>query len=155
MEEYDRAKRAAASLVSSRMYTCREVEERLRRKKISRDVAEQVVSDFVAAGILNDAEYARAYTQDAVRLGFKGVYRIQQELYAKGVARSFVGRACEEFKGETYDALCQYVDDRNLCEGIETYKDYEKLKAKLIRRGYSSSEIRKCLDRYDLKLKNE
>ena len=39
MEEYDRAKRAAASLVSSRMYTCREVEERLRRKKISRDVA--------------------------------------------------------------------------------------------------------------------
>ena len=60
MEEYDRAKRAAASLVSSRMYTCREVEERLRRKKIRRDVAEQVVSDFVAAGILNDAAYARA-----------------------------------------------------------------------------------------------
>jgi SOS response regulatory protein OraA/RecX len=100
MEEYDRAKRAAASLVSSRMYTCREVEERLRRKKIRRDVAEQVVSDFVAAGILNDAEYAMAYTQDAVRLGFKGVYRIQQELYAKGVARSFADRACEEFKGE-------------------------------------------------------
>lgn len=152
MEEYERAKKAAASLVASRMYTCREVEDRLIRKKFSRKTAEQVVAEFVAAGVLNDREYAISYAADAVRLGCKGIYRIKQELYAKGVARSLADIACDEVKNETFDALCSYVRDRNLCEGITTRNDLEKLKAKLARRGYSSAEIRDCLDEYEFNL---
>lgn len=154
MEEYERAKKAAASLVSSRMYTCREVEDRLIRKKFDHKTAEQVVSEFAAAGILNDREYAISYAADAVRLGGKGIYRIKQELYAKGVARSITDIACEEVKDETYDALCKYVNDRGLCEGITTRNELEKLKAKLVRRGYSMTEIKNCLDEHNIKLED-
>ena len=152
MSDLERAKRLASSLVAGRMYTCHEVEDRLRRKKIDADTAEQVVSEFAAAGILNDAEYAKLYVEESVRLNYKGFYRIKQELYAKGVARSIIDKACESCSADPYAALCEYVDARNLCDGITTRKDLEKLKARLARRGYSLSEIGRCLSNYEFKL---
>lgn len=152
MDIYEKAKKLAAGYVSARMYTCREIEDRLRRKGIDKEIAERVVCDFLSAGILDDRLYAEAYVSEATRLGGKGAYRIRQELYAKGVARDIIDDAIEGIEEDTFEVLCEYVDSRNLCAGITTRRDLEKLKARLARRGFSSSEIRECLNRYKFEL---
>lgn len=155
MYTYEKAKKIAAGLVGSRMYTCREIEDRLRRRKIEPEVAEQVVADFAAAGILDDRAYAEAYVTQSVRLGAKGMYRIRQELYAKGVARSIIDSVCSESEEDTLSAVCEYVESRRLYEGITTRRDLEKLKARLARRGFSPSEVRECLSKYNFEFEDE
>lgn len=129
MNTYEKAKKTAANIVGYRMYTCREVEDKLRRKGFDAETAEQVVSEFAAAGILDDRAYAEAYAQDAVSLGGKGIYRIRQELYKKGIASSIIDAACSELKEQTCDTLREYVESRNLCDGITSRYELEKLKA--------------------------
>ena len=138
------------------MYTCREIEDRLIKKKIDRETAERVVCEFAAAGALDDKAYAEAYVEESVKLGGKGLYRIKQELMRKGVAKSIIDKACDNAEGaDTYAALCDYVESRRLYEGITSRRELERLKARLARRGYSFSEIRRCLDNYDFDFEDE
>lgn len=153
---YDKAKRIAANLIGYKMYTCREIEDRLIKKKIDRDTAERVVCEFASAGALDDKAYAEAYIEESVKLGGKGLYRIRQELMRKGVAKSIIDKACDNAEdADTYSALCEYVESRRLYEGITSRRELEKLKARLARRGYSFSEIRRCLDNYDFDFEDE
>ena len=155
MNEYEKAKKLAAGYVAARMYTCSEVAERLIRKKTDREIAEKVVSDFAAAGILDDKEYAKAYVSEAIRLGGKGVYRIRQELYKKGVSGSIIDEALKDCEEDTLDALKEYVRLHGFCERVTSRNDLEKLKARLARRGYSLSEIKKCLSEYEFDFSEE
>lgn len=155
MDNFEKAKRIAAGYIGARMYTCHEIEDRLIRKGIDKETAEDVVSAFAENGILDDREYARMYVSDAIRLGCKGMYRIKKELYQKGIASSIVDSVCAENEDDTYSALKEYVESRNLCEGITTRKELEKLKARLARRGYSLSEINKCISEFDIHFESE
>lgn len=155
MEEYEKAKKLAAGYVAARMYTCREIEERLIRKKISAETAERVVSEFASAGILDDREYAKAYVYQAIKLEYKGAYRIRQELYLKGVARSITDDVLENTEDDIIASLKEYVSLHGFADRVETRRDLEKLKAKLARRGYSPSEIKNCLWEYEFNFKEE
>ncbi len=91
--EFDKAKKIAAKLISFKMYTCKEILQKLIQKDISQEISELVVSEFCKAGILDDAEYARAYIHDGLYVHMKGMYRIKQELIKKGVASSVIEKA--------------------------------------------------------------
>ena len=56
--ELKKAKEIVAKLLSYKMYTCREVYQRLIQKGISEDIAELAVGEFCRAGVLDDEEYA-------------------------------------------------------------------------------------------------
>lgn len=151
----EKAKKIAAGIIGYRMYTCREVYDKLLKKGIDSEVAQEVVGEFQSAGVLDDRTYALAYATDSVNLNGKGIYRIRQELYKKGIARSIIDEVCETLAENTFASLCEYVESRNLCDGINTRYDLEKLKARLARRGYSPSEIRECLRQYTFDFKEE
>lgn len=155
METENKARNVAASLLSSRMYTCQELVRRLCRKGYERDLAERVVSEFIELGLLDDTQYAKLYVEDAVKLGAKGWYRIRQELMQKGVARSIIDEAIEACEADTGSALRDYVAQRNLQEQIHSRRDLENLKARLARRGYSLSEIRECLAEYQFQFEED
>ena len=143
-----KARNTAAGYLSQRMYTCREIHLRLCRKGFSEDVAEQVVAEFIEAGYLNDALFAKLYAEDQIKMCAKGSYRIRQELLQKGVAAGIIDDALKEAEADTMTALREFVEMRNLCDTVHSRKDLEKLKARLARRGYSPGEIRQCLSEY-------
>lgn len=155
MNRLERAINAAAGMLGRRMLTCRELYDKLCKKGYDKEIAEQVVEKFLAAGYLDDRQYAKMYLTDGVNLSAKGIYRIRQELLQKGIALALIDEALEETDVNIEDALYQYVEERRLCENIHSRKDLEKLKARLVRRGYSLGEIRKCLDRYTFTLEDE
>lgn len=151
MDERERARRLASNLVGARMYTCREICDRLVRKNISKDVAEEIVNEFLQAGVLDDRLYAQFYMEDALRLKAKGMYRIRQELMQKGVSRSIIDAVAEEMAEEvdSKEALRAYLEPRLDAGDIRSRRDLEKLKAKLVRRGYSMQDINACLASYE------
>lgn len=148
MDMVKKARNTVAGLLLNKMYTCREIYDRLLRKGFEKELAEQVVAEFVQAGYLDDSRYAQMYVEDEARLAAKGKFRIRQELMRKGVASSIIDEAIEEAEIDTLACLREYISQRNLCDNIHSRKDLERLKARLARRGYSLGEINRCLSEY-------
>ncbi len=153
--ERERGKKLAASYLSSRMHTCKETVDFLIRKGIDEETAEDVVGEFCAAGILDDADYARCYVHDAVNINAKGEYRIKQELLRKGVAGSVIDKALAEFREEAGDRLEEYVRRRYGDTVFTDRREIEKAKAHLARRGYGFDDIRRCFDKLDIRVQKE
>ena len=144
--DIERCKKYALNLLSLRMYTCSEVFERLIKKGAQKDDAESVVAQLMKLGVLDDRKYAEYYISDGISLGNKGLYRIKQELYKKGIAASVVDEAAENSAQSVLDALVCYARMKFGENEEYSYKEYTKIKAHLARRGYSYSEINECLE---------
>ena len=151
MDTLTKARNAAAGLLANKMYTCKEVYDRLCRKGFDKEISEQVVSEFVAAGYLDDRRYAQMYLEDEIRLAAKGKFRLRQELLRRGVAMSVIDETMDECEMDTEAYLREYISQRNLAEGVHSRKDLERLKARLARRGYSLGEINRCLEEYNFR----
>lgn len=150
--EYEKAKKIVAKLISSRMYSCKEVHQRLTLKGISNETAEKVVGDFVKAGILNDEEYAKLYIHDALCVNLKGMFRVKQELSQKGIASSIIEKTAKEVDIDSEDMLEEYVRLRFGDKIFSDRNELEKAKAHLVRRGFGIYEINKCFDKLGIKV---
>lgn len=150
--EYEKAKSAAAKLISQKMYTCNEVYQRLLHKGFSDEVSERVVSAFSEAGILNDEEYAKLYIHDAVCVNMKGLHRVKQELLAKGVASGIIEKTMAETEVDQSGQLEEYVELKFGNRVFDDRKEIEKAKAHLIRRGFGIYEINKCFDKLGIRV---
>ncbi len=150
--EYERAKKIVAKLVSARMYSCKEVHQRLIQKGISSEISETVIGDFVKAGILNDEEYAKLYIHDALCVNLKGMFRIKQELSQKGIASSIIEKAAKETDIDPESMLEEYVRLRFGDKEFFDRNELEKAKAHLVRRGFGIYEINKCFDKLGIKV---
>ncbi len=155
MDKRIKARNTAAGYLANKMYTCKEIFDRLCRKGFEPELAEQVVAEFVQAGYLDDRRYAELYITDESKLSAKGKFRIKQELYRKGIAASIIDEVMEETEVDTESVLREYLSLRNLCDGIHSRKDLEKLKARLCRRGYSLGEVNRCLSEYTFQFEDE
>ena len=151
--EFDKAKKIVAKLISFKMYTCKEILQKLMQKGISQEVAESVVGEFCRAGILDDSEYAKAYIHDGIYVHMKGLYRIKQELIQKGVASSVIEKAIQAAELDTEDSLTEYVKLRFADKEFSDWKELEKAKAHLVRRGFGIYDINKCFDNLGTKVK--
>ena len=146
----EKAKKIAAKLISYKMYTCNEVYKKLVQKGIDDDIAQATVDEFVKAGILDDMEYAKLYIHDAQAIGLKGMYRIRQELLSKGVASSVIEKAANECEIDPEEMLENYVTLRFGDKQFSDYKELEKAKAHLLRRGFAIGDINRCFKKLDI-----
>lgn len=144
-----KARNSAAAMLGRKMLTCHELFDKLCKKSFDRETAEQVVSEFVEAGYLNDFRYAEMYIADSAALGAKGMFRIRRELIQKGISASVINAAADEANPDTESVLRDYIEQRNLCSRIHSRRELENLKARLARRGYSLSEINSVLAEYE------
>ncbi len=150
--DIDKAKKTVAKMVGYKMYTCKEVYRRLIQKGFDEETAEIAVGEFCKAGILNDTEYAKMYIHDASVIGLKGMYRIKQELYAKGIASAIVEKAAETSEIDMEEQLESYVLLKFADKEFADIKDIEKAKAHLARRGYGISDINKCFKKLGIRV---
>ena len=155
MDSLEQAQKQAMYMLASRMYTCREIYDKLLRKGHSTAVAEEAVTALAAVGYLDDAKYAALYLHDAVELGAKGVYRIRQELLRKGISRSVIDQAVAEMEVSPRARLQEYVEERLRIHPVTSRREYERLRAQLARRGYSPDKIRDCLAQFSFVFEEE
>lgn len=137
------AKRAAISLLAYREQTEKELLSKLMEKGFSREDAEEAVAFTVEKQYLSERRYYLRFAEFCGKNKHFGRRRIIQEARRKGFSERTIAAYTDEalqdvdFGESCYEALCQF-----------RHKDRQKLTASLLRRGFSTSDVRHALDRY-------
>lgn len=151
LEALCRAKRAADTrlravhIISATTVSGRELEDRLRRKGASEADAADTVQWLSELNLIDDAEAARQIVARGVRRGY-GERRIRQMLFEKKIPRSLWDEALAQMPPMD-DAVDEFLRAKLREEADE--KTIRRTVDALMRRGFTWSEIREGLRRYN------
>lgn len=143
---------AALKLLERTRRTRSELERRLKDKGYAPSTIAEVSERLVAVGLIDDAEFARAWL--AGRWGRKpsGWRRLQQELRGKGIADDDIERARAQLTergsapDEVESAAKLVMQARKRYARFDDHAQRQRLYALLARRGYDSDTIRRALE---------
>ncbi len=130
----------------------RDLRRRLLLKgEVEADV-DAAIGRLTAAGLLDDAAYARAFVRSKVSSQGFSRRRLQQELAKRGVAREIAGDAIDEvLHDDEVDeaANIERAASKKLrtLRGLDEETQRRRLYAYLARRGYEADEVRAVVGR--------
>ncbi len=90
----------AYAFVNRRERTVAEVRSRLERAELGAEEIDEVIAELLGFGYLDDARYARVFTQDKRALASWGNERIARALGERGVERDLIQAALAEDAGQ-------------------------------------------------------
>ena len=132
--------------------TRRELERRLKDKGFAPVTIAGTLDRLAEVGLVNDAEYARAWLAGRWGRRPSGWRRLQQELRAKGVSEDDIDRArallAERASApdEVESAAKLVAQARRRYARLEPQAQRQRLYALLARRGYDGDVIRRALE---------
>jgi len=130
----ERALAVAGRALARRDLSTRELDGRLARAGIAREVADEVRDRLVASGAVTDARYARTAAESFARRGW-GDRAIEAKLRGAGVDRETAGEAVAELDPESERARTLAARER----------DPQRAAARLTRRGFSRESVEDAL----------
>lgn len=121
----------------------------LSRREVPSDIAENVISKFITAGLVDDARYAQMY----VRTTFSGKTtsrrKLSMELSKRGLTSEVIESALEQIsEADEFDAAYEFA-----LKKIKTLSQYprdtiyRRVYGAMGRRGFSPSTIRNAMER--------
>ena len=145
------AREAALRLLERTQRTRADLAPPLREKGYTQAVASEVIERLAAVGLVDDAEYARAFL--AARWGRRaaGWRRLEQELRRRGVTSDDIGRARARFTEEQGGADEVRLARRVVAQAARRYAALDprvrrqRLYALLVRRGFDGDTIEQAL----------
>ncbi|MFH1690077.1 MAG: regulatory protein RecX [Candidatus Eisenbacteria bacterium] len=135
-----KAREAALRLLAVRARSEGELSDRLRRKGFSEQLTAAVVFSLAEVGLVDDEAFARAWTDERVRLRPVGPRRLAQELLSKKVNRDLAARVVDEtFREHSELELARKAVEKKarVSGGVDGGKRRARLHSFLIRRGFS------------------
>lgn len=157
-EERQQAYLYALRWLGTRARTRKEIFDRLKSKGYEEGVIEETVKRLSEQHYVDDADYAKRWADERVRLHKKGRRWIQQELKQKGVADQHIQDALTEVdvEAEWESALALARKKWNSGGGISSKDDrarFQKTLSFILRRGYpmdiASRAVRQIADEAD------
>ena len=134
----------AAQLASGRMLSRKELTDKLSRKGIDPDTAEETADWLESLGAVDDVAYAGAIARHYAASGY-GPGRVRQELQKRGVSRELWDDALSQLP-DSADAIDRFLQ-KKLSGRTPDRATLKKLSDALLRRGFSWSDIRPALNR--------
>jgi regulatory protein len=134
--ETERAIELAHRAVARRERTVAELRTCLERKRVGPAAIEAAVADLHAAGLLDDARYARRYAEDKRELERWGSERIGRELRRRGVAPELVETVVADHGRQAELATALLVLEQRLPSPALDDRERDRAWQLLIRRGY-------------------
>lgn len=134
----------AAQLASGRMLSRKELTDKLSRKGIDLDTAEEAADWLESLGAVDDAAYAGVIARHYAASGY-GPGRVRQELQKRGVPCELWDDALSQLP-DSADAIDRFLQ-KKLSGRTPDRTALKKLSDALLRRGFSWSDIRPALNR--------
>lgn len=134
----------AARLASGRMLSRKELTDKLSRKGIDPDTAEETADWLESLGAVDDAAYAGVIARHYAASGY-GPGRVRQELQKRGISRELWDDALSQLP-DSADAIDRFLQ-KKLSGRTPDRALLKKLSDALLRRGFSWSDIRPALNR--------
>jgi regulatory protein len=149
----DTGKQKAMRYLGIRPRTRREIATYLARKGYSEMVTSRVIERLVALRLLDDAEFARMFCRDRLKLKPTGSQLLKKLLLQKGVPRPTAEEVMAEFfEPETEQTLAAAAAARFLRKKLEPRSADDEAAVKrrlldhLLRRGFSYEVARHAID---------
>ena len=136
-------KKKAFDFLSKRMYGENELLQKLMDYGFLKDEILGVIDYCRENDLLNDEQFARAFIKDGINLKKWSLRRIRQELARKRVSENIVSDLLHEFEDADTDNIKKYV--QRYLKDKSDYKQVEKIRASLYRKGYNLGLINKIL----------
>ena len=133
----ERARALAWKSLNRRDRTVDELGGLLHGKRVEPSVADQVVTELIALGYLDDARYAERFAEDRRRLDGWGSERIARRLRELGVDRQHVDAALAAQDPEEEMAAALELLRRRCPEPPATRAERDRALGILVRRGYA------------------
>ncbi len=158
LQEADRSidvgacREAALRLLERQRRTRSDLERRLRDKGYAAATVGEVLDRLAGVGLVDDVEYARAFTAGRRARRSAGARRIEQELRAQGVSAEDIETArlrldAEQGGMDEVAAARKVVAQaERRTRGLEPRLRRQRLYALLARRGFDGDVIRRALD---------
>jgi regulatory protein len=141
---YDRALRFLAFRPRSRA----EVENYLKKKKVTPAHVAEILERLTAGGLLDDREFARFWIENRERFKPRGRRALQYELRQKGLGETTIQEALEEALLSEEDSAYRAAQGRARTLSTLDYVEFKrKLWAYLARRGFSYEVIKQAIER--------
>lgn len=141
----------ALELLSRRPHSRKELKDKLLRRGIEEEDAEDCVAWLAERGFLDDEEYAGAVARHYAAKGY-GAGRVRSELQRRGIDRELAADTLSDLpdnSGKIDAFLARRLGDPYDREAVR------KVSAALFRRGFSWEEIRAALRRFDSNIEEE
>lgn len=129
------------NLISKTMKTKKQLETYLQQKGYAINVVEYVIKKLEEYNYVNDELYASMYVKQESKKS--GINKIKQQLFLKGVAKEIVEKVLSEpliQENEIENLVNKYMKNRE-----HTQKEFAKLYAYLMRRGFTYEQIKPFL----------
>jgi regulatory protein len=147
LKTYDRA----LNVLAFRARSSVELRRTLVRKGEDAAHVDAAIARLTAAGLLNDADFARQFARAKVAGQGHSRRRLQQELFRKGVARELADEAIAETMADEAvdeDAMIERAARKKLrtLGKLDAPTRKRRLFSYLARRGYEMDDIRRVMD---------
>ena len=145
------AKRAtvrAMALLKNKDYTRKGLEDKLKEGYYPDRCIEHALEYVSRFGYINDERFAENYVN--FKVGNKTRRQIELKLKQKGVDVDIISRVCDEFYEDNSDIELEqakaFIEKKHIDIENADYKELQKVKAALYRKGFSMDIINKTFD---------
>ncbi|MCK4576235.1 RecX family transcriptional regulator [candidate division WOR-3 bacterium] len=149
-KETEDAKQKVLRLFNRRIYSEKEIREKLKKKGYEDETIRIVVQDLKEISFINDYSFTKAFVSDRLRLNPKGSFQISYELKQKGINQTIINKVFDEEKVIEGDSDRAFEIARKRLETLKSIGDKKTKKRRLynflLRRGFSYEVIKGVLD---------
>lgn len=148
-----RAREMALHLLALRARSEHEIRQRLRQRAFPAEAIDVCIAYLRERALLDDAEFARAFTRDRIRLRGSGPLRISAELRARGIEHAIVEQVISEAFHELEQSeieLARAASDRFARRpGESVARQRRRLSGFLARRGFSGETVAQIIEEWN------
>lgn len=111
------------------------------------DALEEIISELISDGFLNESRFARSFVRGKFRQNHWGRQRIILELKKRNVSEYCIREGLQEISEKEYTETLREVLDKknNLLKEDDSYKRRTKLAQFAIRRGFEAELVWECV----------
>lgn len=152
-EEFVEPARALAlRLLARREHTRRELADKLNKRGFGTAVCEQVVTEVLEQGWLDEQRYAEAFVRSRVERG-QGPLRLRSEMQQRGVPEELIDQAVEIYRQERqldWREFAAQVRRRRFGEQLPQQRREMQRQAQFLqRRGFTMEQINAAIGGFD------
>lgn len=141
-----KCRESALDYLSRRPHGERELVKKL-QKKYPAPVCETVVAELMDAGLIDDLAFAKGLAEEYVNYRGYSARRVREELYKRSFSRDVIGEVMDTLPGDETETVKTLVE-RQYYRKLGTPDGAEKVKAALVRRGFSYRTVNEVLKEY-------
>jgi regulatory protein len=146
--ERERAIQLGYRAVGYRDRTVAEFRTFLERKRVEPEAIADAVVELTAAGLLDDARFARRFAEDKRELDLWGTERIARDLHRRGIAPDLIERVVADRSREAELETAVVLLEQRLPAPRDD-RDRDRAWRLLIRRGYDSDVAYEAVRRHE------